>query len=50
MKIFRNFFWFCSGANIAILKRCPTESNKYAGIGGTVLFTGMFAGISASYA
>ena len=50
MKIFRNFFWFCSGANIAILKRCPTESNKYAGIGGTVLFTGLFAGISASYA
>lgn len=50
MKIFRNFFWFCSGANIPVLKRCPTESNKYAGIGGTVLFTGLFAGISASYA
>jgi hypothetical protein len=50
MNIFRNFFWFCSGANSAILRRCPTESSKYAGIGATVLFTGLFAGISASYA
>lgn len=50
MILFRNFFWFCSGANKNILKRCPTESNKYAGIGGTVLFTGVFAAISSSYA
>ncbi|MFN3556888.1 MAG: DUF4407 domain-containing protein [Bacteroidales bacterium] len=50
MTIFRNFFWFCSGAHIALLKRCPTESSKYAGIGGTVLSTGVFAAISSSYA
>ncbi len=50
MKFFRNFFWFCSGANTTLLKRCPTESNKYAGIGGTVLFTGVFATISSAYA
>ena len=50
MKFFRNFFWFCSGAHTQLLKRCPTESNKYAGIGGTVLFTGVFATISSAYA
>jgi hypothetical protein len=50
MHIFRDFFWFCSGANSSILKRCPTESSKYTGIGATVFFTGLFAGISASFA
>lgn len=46
----RDFFWFCSGAQVSILKRCPSENNKYAGIGGTVLFTGIFAAISSSFA
>jgi hypothetical protein len=50
MNIIRDFFWFCSGANTSILRRCPTESSKYTGIGATVLFTGIFAALSASYA
>lgn len=44
------FLWFCSGANIAILQKCPTETNKYIGIGGTVFFTGVLASLSAGYA
>ena len=40
----------CSGANLHILKKTPSEWNKYSGIGGIVLFTGFFAGISAGYA
>lgn len=44
------FFWFCSGANFSILKRTPTESNKYIGIGATVFFTGVLAAIAAGYA
>lgn len=44
------FFWFCSGANFSILKRSPTESNKYIGIGATVFFTGVLASIAAGYA
>ncbi|MFC3878860.1 DUF4407 domain-containing protein [Algoriphagus namhaensis] len=44
------FFWFCSGANFAILKRTPTESNKYVGIGATVFFTGVLAALAAGYA
>lgn len=50
MNNLRNFFWFCSGANQNILKRCPTESSKYVGIGATVFFTGVLAAISAGYA
>ncbi len=50
MSSFRNFFWFCSGANRSLLMRCPSESDKYAGIGATVFFTGLFASLSAGYA
>lgn len=50
MNSLRNFFWFCSGANQNLLKRCPTESSKYVGIGATVLFTGVLAALSAGYA
>ena len=45
-----SFFWFCSGAETEILKRCPTETAKYTGIGATIFFTGVFAFLSASYA
>ena len=45
-----SFFWFCSGADTEILKKCPTEAAKYTGIGATVFFTGVFALLSASYA
>ncbi|HEY1039189.1 MAG TPA: DUF4407 domain-containing protein [Bacteroidia bacterium] len=50
MNSIRDFFWFCAGANRSLLKRCPTESSKYTGIGATVLFTGLLAAISAGYA
>ncbi len=46
----KKFFWFCSGANTSILKRCPTESSKYTGIGATVFFTGILAALSSGYA
>jgi hypothetical protein len=40
----------CSGSNIHILKKTPSEWNKFAGIGGIVLFTAIFATLSAGYA
>ena len=47
----RDFFWFCSGASREILLQCPAfESNKYIGIGATVLFTGLLAALSGAYA
>jgi len=45
-----SFFGFCSGAEPEILKKCPTETAKYTGIGATIFFTGVFAFLSASYA
>jgi hypothetical protein len=50
MEKIKHFFWLCSGVHIAILKKCESESSKYAGIGATVFFTGIFAAMAASYA
>lgn len=50
MITIKQFFWFCSGANIPLLKRCPTETSKFTGIGATVFFTGVLAALSGGYA
>ena len=50
MQHVTSFFWFCSGADIFILKKCPTEKSKYVGIGATVFFTGLFAAFAGGYA
>lgn len=50
MNGFQHFLMLCSGANIHLLKKSPTEWNKFAGIGGIVLFTAIFATLSAGYA
>lgn len=45
-----SFFLFCSGVYPTLLKRSPSETQKYIGVGATVFFTGILAFISASYA
>lgn len=45
-----SFFLFCAGADKSILKRTPTDVNKYASIGATVFFTGIFASIAGGFA
>lgn len=50
MENLKLFFWLCSGANRDLLKKCPTESSKYAGIGATIFFTGIFAFLAGAYA
>lgn len=47
---FQHFLMICSGGNIHILRKTPSEWNKFAGIGGIVLFTAVFATLSAGYA
>lgn len=44
------FFIWCSGANKDILKKCPTERTKFAGIGATIFLTAILASISGGYA
>ena len=50
MKSIKEFFWFCAGANISLLKRCPTDAAKYTGMGAAVFFTGILASLSGGYA
>lgn len=50
MNRVKTFFWGCSGANREILLQCPSESNKYVGIGASVFFTGIFAALAGGYA
>ncbi|MBW8685165.1 DUF4407 domain-containing protein [Chitinophaga rhizophila] len=50
MKRFRDFFLFCSGVHVPMLKRAPSETNKYGGIGATIFFTGLLAAFSGGYA
>jgi hypothetical protein len=49
MQSVTSFFWYCSGADTTLLKKCPTESSKYVGIGATIFFTGIFAALAAGY-
>ncbi len=46
----KNFFLFCSGIDQTLLEKCPSDTNKYIGIGATVFFTGVLAFFSSAYA
>lgn len=50
MKKITAFFLVCSGADTSLLHKCPTETSKYAGMGATIFFTGLFAALAAGYA
>src|ERR1700761_2847605 len=45
-----HFLWWCSGAYQDLLKECPSEHTKYAGLGGVLLATFVLAAFSAGYA
>ena len=44
------FLWSCAGVNKEVLRQCPSDYAKYAGIGGTILFTALMACFSGGYA
>ena len=46
----KEFFWMCAGVHVPMLRKCTVESSKYAGIGATIFFTGLFAALAAAYA
>jgi hypothetical protein len=50
MKKITRFFVLCSGVDTEVLKKCPTETSKYVGMGATIFFTGLFAALAAGYA
>src|SRR5688500_13748424 len=49
MRNLTSFFIFCSGSDAELLEKCPTEISKYAGIGATIFFTGLFAALAGGY-
>lgn len=44
------FLWSCAGVDKEVLRLYPSEYAKYAGNGGTILFTALMAMISGGYA
>ncbi len=50
MQTPEQFFLFCAGVDASVLEKCPTDRNKYMGIGATVFFTGVLAFFSSGYA
>jgi len=50
MSTLKSFLLQCSGVDIPTLEKCPSDENKYVGIGATVLFTAILAFCSSAYA
>lgn len=50
MKRINRFLWWCAGANIDVLEKCPTDHAKYFGVGGTIVFTALMASFAGGYA
>lgn len=50
MKRINRFFWWCAGANIEVVEKCPTDHAKYFGVGGTIVFTALMASFAGGYA
>ena len=47
---FKEFSWWCAGADRGLLRMCPGDHSKYTGIGTVILFTALMAFFSSSYA
>lgn len=50
MQRITHFFLVSSGADLKILEQCPSDRSKYAGMGATIFFTGLFAAMAAAFA
>lgn len=50
MRKITTLFLLASGADLKTLEQCSSERSKYAGIGATIFFTGLFAAMAAAYA
>ena len=47
---YNEFLWWCAGVNKKVLRQCPSEWAKYAGMGGTIFSTACMAALSGGYA
>ena len=44
---FKEFSWWCAGADRPLLRMCPGDHSKYTGIGTVILFTALMAWFSS---
>lgn len=44
---FKEFTWWCAGADRGLLRMCPGDHSKYTGIGTVILFTALMAWFSS---
>lgn len=44
---FKEFSWWCAGADRPLLRMCPSDHSKYTGIGTVILFTALMAWFSS---
>lgn len=49
-SLINEFLWMCAGVNRKVLRQCPNDYAKYAGMGGVILFTALMAAFSGGYA
>ena len=49
-NLLQTFFIACSGADRDIMQECPSEFNKYSGIGATIFLTASLAVFTGGYA
>ena len=49
-SLLTRLLWWCAGVDSELIKKCPHEWAKYASMGATILFTGIFASIAGGYA
>lgn len=45
--LFKEVMWWCAGADRPLLRMCPADHSKYAGIGTVILFTALMASFSS---
>lgn len=50
LSFFYRVFCWCSGARLYLLEKCPSDLNKYLGIGAIIFMTGIMASLSGGYA
>ena len=46
-NLFKETMWWCAGADRPLLRMCPGDHSKYAGIGTVILFTALMATFSS---
>lgn len=47
-NLFNEFLWTCAGVDKPLIRMCPQDKAKKAGIGGTILFTALMAALSGT--